>query len=144
MTSYTDSRKADPKAQGSLGFTSGQVVQEFYWDEDVDEDLRAAIEEATGEELVDVDYTDLIDGVIIWWRSDDAEEEDLADVLLDAGANLDDGGVVWVLTPKSGSSNHVPPENVDEAAKVAGMNSTSATTVNSHWAGMRLVAPPRQ
>ncbi len=144
VTSNTDFRKADPKALESLGFTSGQVIQEFYWDEDADDDLRSAIEKSTGEELADVDYTGLIDGVIIWWRSDDAEEEDLVDVLLDASANLDDGGVVWVLSPKSGAKNHVPPEDVDEAAKVAGMSATSATMVSDNWAGMRLVAPVRQ
>lgn len=144
MTSQIDSRKVDPKAQGSLGFSSGQIVQEFYWDEDVDDALRLAVEEATGEELVDVDHNNIVDGVIIWWRSDDAEEDDLADVLLDAAANLDNGGVVWVLTPKSGSRDHVPPGDIEDAANIAGMNATSATKVSQNWAGMRLVAPARQ
>lgn len=144
MKSNTDSRKVDPTALRSLGFTSGQVVQEFYWDEDADDALRSAIEDATGEELLDVDYSGVVDGVILWWRSDDAEEEDLADVLLDVSANLDNGGVVWVLSPKSGSANHVQPSIIAEAATVAGMNATSAAAVSKDWAGMRLIAPPRQ
>ncbi|MDO5034205.1 MAG: DUF3052 domain-containing protein [Actinomycetaceae bacterium] len=144
MTSKIESREAGPKAQGSLGFTSGQVVQEFYWDEDADDSLRAAIEDVTGEELVDVDYSDVVDGVIVWWREEDAEEDDLTDVLLDASANLDNGGVVWVLSPKPGSRNHVAPEIVADAAKIAGMNPTSAAAVSKGWAGMRLVAPARQ
>ena len=32
-----------------------------------------------GHPLVDVDYADVVDGAIVWWRADDAEEEDLAD-----------------------------------------------------------------
>ena len=31
-----------------VGFAAGQIVQEFAWDDDVDEDLRLAIEEVVG------------------------------------------------------------------------------------------------
>ncbi|WP_230205919.1 DUF3052 domain-containing protein [Actinomyces urinae] len=144
MISKSDSRKVDPTALSSLGYKSGQTVQEFYWDEDTDDSLRAAVEDATGNELVDVDYSDVVDGVIVWWRLEDSEEDDLADVLLDASANMDNGGVVWVLTPKSGTSNHVPPEVVADAAQVAGMSATSAAMVCEDWSGMRLIAQARQ
>lgn len=141
MTSQPDIRKAFPTA---LGFSSGQIIQEFYWDEDVDEALRAAIEEATGEPIVDGDDDGAVDGVIVWWRAEDAEEEDLTDVLIDVTANLDNGGLVWVLTPKSGSGGHVSPRDIQEAAQTAGLHATSATTVAPDWAGMRLAAAPRQ
>src|SRR5690606_9178490 len=59
-----------------LGFTSGQVVQEFGYDSDVDDDLRFSIEDLTGTELVDEDYGDVADAAMIWWRQDDG---DLAD-----------------------------------------------------------------
>ena len=68
----------------SLGFASDAIVQEFYVDDDVDQAVREAIEGETGHPLVDVDYADVVDGAIVWWRADDAEEEDLADVLVDA------------------------------------------------------------
>ena len=82
-----------------LGFISGQVVQEFGYDDDSDSELRAAVESTTGRELVDEDYDDVTDGVMIWWREDDG---DLTDALVDAQTVLDDGGVIWVLTPKAG------------------------------------------
>lgn len=122
-----------------LGFKVGQVVQEFYWDTDVDEQLRDAIAEITGEELVDGEYGDVVDGILIWWRAEDADEEDLADLLLDVIGNLDQGGDVWVLTPKTGSYGHVRPADIQDAAKVAGLKPTSATKVAPDWAGMRLV-----
>ncbi len=128
----------------SLGFTPGQVVQEFYYDEDVDHDLRIQTEKETGNDLADFDHNDMVDGVIIWWRADDAEHEDLTDVLMDAGANLDDhGGVIWVLSPKAGSVGAVPVENITEAANTAGLSPTSATAVAEDWAGVRLTARPR-
>ncbi|WP_245528810.1 DUF3052 domain-containing protein [Gleimia coleocanis] len=144
MTDISIPETAGVKAAGSLGFKTGQVVQEFYWDNDVDESLREAIAEATGEELVDVDFNDVVDGVLIWWRADDAEEEDLTDVLLDVIGNLDEGGDVWVLTPKSGSFGHVQPADIQDAAKLAGLKPTSATKVAPAWAGMRLVATGRK
>jgi hypothetical protein len=73
-----------------LGFAPGQVVQEFYFDEDVDNTLRATVEKETGGTIVAWDYEDMVDGVLIWGREEDAFEEDLADVLMDASANLDD------------------------------------------------------
>lgn len=129
----------------SLGFTPGQVVQEFYYDEDVDGSLRAQVEKDTGAQIVTWDYSDLVDGVLIWWRADDAAEEDLADVLLDAAANMDDeGGSIWVLTPKPGRGEEVPMDEIDSAAKLAGLQATSSTSVARDWSGMLLVARPRK
>lgn len=62
-------------AGGELGFASGQIVQEFYYDDDTDEILRSSIEEVTGQELVDDLYEDVVDGTIIWWREEGSEEE---------------------------------------------------------------------
>ncbi|MCD4549337.1 MULTISPECIES: DUF3052 domain-containing protein [unclassified Schaalia] len=127
----------------SLGFTTGQIVQEFYVDDDSDETLREAVEKSTGEKLVDDEYGDVVDGAIVWWRSDDAEEEDLADLLVDAMSNLDDGGLIWVLIPKPGRPGAVPVADVEEAAKVAGLHTTSAASVGPEWAGIRLTARSR-
>lgn len=127
-----------------LGFVAGQVVQEFYFDDDVDMAVRAAITQETGHEIVDDDYGDVVDGVLIWWRAEDAEEEDLEDVLVDAAANLDDdGGSIWVLTPKAGSDGAVDSGEVEEAARVAGLQATSSVRVGDNWAGMRMVSRAR-
>lgn len=127
----------------SLGFTLGQIVQEFYVDDDADQQIRVSIESETGEQLVDEDYGDVVDGAIVWWRADDVEEDDLADLLVDALSNLDDGGLIWVFIPKPGRVGTVPVADVEEAAKVAGLHSTSAASVGDDWAGIRLTARPR-
>lgn len=127
----------------SLGFTKGQVIQEFYVDDDADEALREAVEAETGSELVDGDYGDVVDGTIIWWREEDAEEEDLTDLLVDAMSNLDDGGLIWVLIPKPGRAGAIPVADVEESAKTAGLNTTSAASVGADWAGIRLTARSR-
>jgi hypothetical protein len=125
-------------ASGRLGFTAGQVVQELGYDDDVDDDLRVSIEDATGAELVDEDYDDVADGVLLWWRDGDG---DLVDALVDALATLADGGVIWVLTPKAGRDGHVEPSDIGEAAPTAGLAQTSSISAARDWSGTRLVAP---
>ena len=125
-------------ASGRLGFTAGQVVQELGYDDDVDDDLRAAIEDATGSELVDEDYDDVADAVLLWWRDGDG---DLVDALVDALTTLADGGVIWVLTPKAGRDGHVEPSDIGEAAPTAGLSQTSSISAARDWSGTRLVAP---
>lgn len=137
-------RKVVGRVAVSLGFAPGQIVQEFYVDDDVDDALRDSIIADTGHELVDLDYGDVVDGVIIWWRAEDAEEEDLDDVLVDALSNLDDGGgVIWVLSPKAGTAGSVPVADIEDSARSCGLQCTSATKVADGWAGIRLVARGR-
>lgn len=127
----------------ALGFAAGQVVQEFGYDDDVDGSLRSAIVAATGSELVDEDYGDVTDGAIMWWRQEDGDVLDLTDLLVDAISALDNGGLIWVLTPKSGRSGHVQPRDVEEAARTAGLHATSAVTAAPDWSGIRLAARAR-
>lgn len=127
-----------------LGFVAGQVVQELGYDGDVDPRLRAAIEATTGTDLVDEDYGDVTDGAILWWRSEDGDVSDLTDTLVDAQASLDNGGLIWVLTPKSGRSGHVQPRDVEEAARTAGLHATSAVAAAPAWSGIRLAARARR
>ena len=50
------SAQAGPRsAAGKLGFTAGQVIQEYGYDSDVDDDLRFAIEDLTTTKLEDED-----------------------------------------------------------------------------------------
>ncbi|MCT6900492.1 MAG: DUF3052 domain-containing protein, partial [Bifidobacterium sp.] len=77
-----------------FGFHPGDIVQEWMWDDDVDDGIRTRIEDLTGEELVDEDYDAAVDGVIIWWRDGDAED-DLADTIMDASAMVNKGAPFW-------------------------------------------------
>ncbi|HWL98104.1 MAG TPA: DUF3052 domain-containing protein [Nocardioidaceae bacterium] len=133
---------AAQKGVGSrLGLKPDMVVQELGWDEDVDEDLRSAIEELTGSALVDDEHGDVVDGVLLWWREDDG---DLVDGLVDALTDLADGGVIWLLTPKVGREGHVDPADVADAAPTAGLATTSSLAIGSAWSATKLVAPKSQ
>lgn len=121
-----------------LGVGPGAVVQEMGWDDDCDEDLRRIVTERTGQDLVDEDYDDVVDAVMMWWREGDG---DLVDALVDALAPLADHGVIWLLTPKAGRAGHVEPSDVSEAAPTAGLQQTSSISAGRDWNGARLVAP---
>ncbi|MBL8929206.1 MAG: DUF3052 domain-containing protein [Kineosporiaceae bacterium] len=129
---------AEQSRAGKLGFRPGQMVQEFGYDEDVDHDLRAQIEDLTGHELADEDNQDVVDAVIFWWREDDG---DLVDALMDVLTNLADGGVVWLFTPKSGRPGHVEPSEIEESAPPAGLHAMSTISACADWTGTRLGTP---
>jgi hypothetical protein len=103
-----------------LGVEPGMVVQELGYDEDVDEELREAVAERCGSDLVGEDSDEVVDVVLLWWREGDG---DLVDALVDAIGPLAESGVVWLLTPK------------------AGLQQTSSISAAPDWAGARLVAP---
>ena len=121
-----------------LGFKPGMVIQELGWDEDVDDELRVQIEDTIDADMVDGDFGNVVDSVILWWRDDDG---DLVDALVDALTDLVGGGVIWLLTPKVGRPNAVEAADVAEAAQVAGLATTSTAGVSKDWAATRLVAP---
>lgn len=135
---------AGPGAGSRFGFTSGQEIQEFGYDDDVDEAVRSAVEDVTGNDLVDEDYSDVVDGALIWWRDDDGDDSDLTDLLMDALDNLDDdGGTIVVLTPKPGRGGHVGPAVVEDAARTAGLQPTGSVSASSDWNGQRLLSRGR-
>jgi hypothetical protein len=121
-----------------LGFSRGTVVQELGWDEDVDDELRVQIENSIDADLVDGDYGNVVDSVLLWWRDDDG---DLVDALVDSLTDLVDGGVIWLLTPKVGRPQAVDPADIAEAAPIAGLSTTTTVPVSRDWAATRLVAP---
>ncbi len=122
-----------------FGFQPGDVVQEWLWDDDVDDSVRACIEDFIGEELVDEEYDSSVDGVIVWWRDGDDEDE-LADTIVDAGSLLDEGAPFWILTPKPGREGAMGPATLQNAAKTAGMNAATPVTVSKDWNGVLLRA----
>ena len=121
-----------------LGFKAGMVVQELGWDEDVDDNLRIGIEDAIDADLVDGDYGNVVESVLLWWRDDDG---DLVDALVDSLTDLVAGGVIWLLTPKVGRPGAVDPADVAEAAPIAGLSTTTSVPVSKDWSATRLVAP---
>ena len=121
-----------------LGIETGQLVGELGWDEDVDDDVRAAVEERAGSELLDEDADDVLDVILLWWRENDG---DLVDQLMDATGPLAEDGVIWVLTPKTGRPGHVEPSDIAEAVPTAGLSQTSNISVGADWTGTRLVSP---
>jgi hypothetical protein len=120
-----------------LGFKPGMVVQELGWDEDVDDDLRVHIEDAVDADMVDGDYGNVVDSVVLW-RDEDG---DLTDALMDSLTDLVGGGVIWLLTPRVGRPGVVDAADIAEAAQVAGLATTTTAGVSKDWAATRLVAP---
>lgn len=123
------------------GFTTGMVVQELGWDDDVDDDLRLAIENTIDGELIE-DAVEAVDAVLLWWRADDG---DVTDGVVDALTDLDEKGFVWVLTPKVGRPEHVDPADLSEAATTAGLSRTStAANLSADWSAVKLERPRRR
>jgi hypothetical protein len=128
------------QAVARLGFSSGQTIQELGYDDDVDGDVRAALEAVTGSELVDEDYDDVTDGAIIWFRDDDG---DLTDYLVDAMTVLDDSGPIWVFSPKAGRPGHVSHSDIEEAATTSGLHAMTTFAIGPDWSATRLATRGR-
>lgn len=137
VVAAADQDEARQRAQ-RLGLEPGLTVQEIGWDSDIDEALRAGVEQIVGSAIVDEDYDDVVDVVLMWWRDDDG---DLVDGLVDAIAPLADHGVVWLMTPKPGRDGHIEPEDIADSAPTAGLQQTSTISAGPNWQGTRLVAP---
>ena len=129
---------ADQMVGERLGLRPGMVVQELGWDEDVDDAVRVAIEDRIDADLVDGDYGDVVDAVVLWFRDGDG---DLADSLMDALSDLVGGGAVWLFTPKVGRPDSVPASDIAEAAPIAGLSNTTTIPVSADWTATKLVAP---
>ena len=125
-------------AAARLGVRKGMVVQELGWDNDTDDELRMAVEDTIDADLVDGDYGNVVDAVLLWWRDDDG---DLVDGLVDALTDLVGGGAIWLLTPKVGRPGSVDAADIAEAAPIAGLAQTTTAAVSKDWQASRLVAP---
>lgn len=114
------------------------VVQELGWDEDTDDDLRLAIEDAIDSDMVDSDHGNVVDAVLLWWRDEDG---DLVDGLVDALSDIAGGGTIWLMTPKVGRPGTVDAADIAEAAQIAGLAQTTSAAVSKDWQATRLLAP---
>ncbi|CAD5944243.1 DUF3052 domain-containing protein [Streptomyces sp. 24-1644] len=138
MSATADHAEERTNPAARLGFEPGQVVQEIGYDDDVELELREGIEATTGQELVDEEYDDVADVVLLWFRDEDG---DLTDALVDAIGLLEDGGTVWLMTPKTGRDGYVEPSDINEAAQTAGLAQTKSISAGKDWTGSRLVTP---
>lgn len=136
LSPSADARSSSPLAE-VLGFSPGQIVQEFGYDDDVDHDLRDGIEDIVGEELEDEDSHEIVDAVVMWWRDGDG---DLTDALVDTLRNIEPGAPVWVMNPKAGRPGHVMPGEIQESAGIAGLRVMSTVTLAPDWTGTRLAS----
>ncbi|MFE4593339.1 DUF3052 domain-containing protein [Streptomyces laurentii] len=141
MSATADHAEERTNPAARLGFEPGQVVQEIgYDDNDVDHDLREGIESIIGQDLVDEDYDDVADVVLLWFRDEDG---DLTDGLVDTIGLLEDGGQIWLLTPKTGRDGYIEPSDINDAAQTAGLSQTKSISVAKDWVGTRLGTPKR-
>ncbi|MGW0933736.1 DUF3052 domain-containing protein [Streptomyces sp. NPDC002666] len=138
MSATADHAEERTNPAARLGFEPGQVVQEIGFDDDVELELREGIEATTGQDLVDEEYDDVADVVLLWFRDEDG---DLTDALVDAIGLLEDGGTVWLMTPKTGRDGYVEPSDINEAAQTAGLAQTKSISAGKDWTGSRLVTP---
>ncbi|MFW0108673.1 DUF3052 domain-containing protein [Rothia sp. P7181] len=135
-----ETKTAAEQAVVQLGFKDGDLIQEFGYDDDVDFDLRDALMDHIGSDLLDEDDQDVVDGILVWWREERFGDLSLSDALVDTLVNLDEGGVVWLLTLKPGREGHLNPAEIRPLSGIAGLRPTSSVTVGPDWIATRLVA----
>lgn len=118
-----------------MGFAPGQIVIEYGYDADVEEELREAVEAIVGEPIEDEDYDGVVDVVLLWWRDGDG---DLTDELMDVMTTMEEGGFIVLLTPGTGRDDRVSPVDVQEACTVCSLTAAGGVPLGS-WMGQRLV-----
>lgn len=120
-----------------MGFTKDDLVLEVGFASDCDSTLRDDIMAITGTKFLEGSTTEVVDGVILWWRDGDG---DLVDELMGALTYLSETGPIWVMTPKVGREGHVEPSDIQDAAPTAGLSQTSTLSIAKDWNATRLVA----
>ena len=120
-----------------MGFAKDDLVLEVGFDSDCDSTIRDQIMAITGTDFLEGSTSEVVDGVLLWWRDGDG---DLVDELMDGLTYLSETGPIWVLTPKAGRDGHVEPSDIQDAAPIAGLSVTSSIALAGDWSATRLVA----
>ena len=118
-----------------LGLREEQIVLELGYDDDVEEDVRAAAEQVVGSPLEDEAYDGVVDVVLLWWRDG---EGDLTDELVDSLTTLEEGGCIVLLTPGAGRDDRVPAADIQDACTTCSMTASGSVALGE-WMGQRLV-----
>ena len=119
-----------------LNVESDHLIQEIGWDEDCDNSISEALEDAIGDALLDIDTDEVVDVVLLWWRDEDG---DLVDGLVDATRSLGEDGRIWLLTPAKLDAGRVEPGVIAESAQLAGLVQTKSERLGD-WQGACLVS----
>ena len=120
---------------GRLGFAPDTVIQELGWDEDVDDELRQAIESQCGSELVEVTSPTSSTASSSGGATATAISSTPSSTRLQ---DLAEGGSVWLLTPKVGRSGYVSGADIVEAAPIAGLSTTTTSSASPEWSATKL------
>ena len=120
-----------------MGFAKDDLILEVGHDSDCDSTIRDQIMAITGTAFLEGSTSDVVDGVLLWWRDGDG---DLVDELMDGLTYLSETGPIGVLNPKAGRAGHVEPSDIQDAAPIAGLSQTSTIALAGDWAATRLVA----
>ena len=88
--------------------------------------------------MVDGDYGNVVDAVLLWWR---AEDGDLVDGLVDSLTDLGRRRRHLAAHPEGGPPQLGGPADIAEAAPIAGLSQTTTAAVSKDWSATRLVAP---
>lgn len=115
-----------------LGFKPGLSAKEYMWGEDIEGDLRDAICECVGADLLDENSEDGADISCVWWR-DGNDEETLSDCLLDASSPYEAGRKICVFTPRPGFEGAATPGFVAEVAAKEGLNASTPVALTKEW-----------
>jgi hypothetical protein len=122
-------------AASRLGLAPGNVVGEFGYDDDVDEDLRQSCESLIGSSLTPGDADEVFDAVLVWWR---AEDGDLTDELVDVSTVLADDGVVLLATPRPGREGYVDAADIGDSAETAGLGQPTSGQATGDWVTVKI------
>lgn len=119
-----------------LGIEPGMVVQGRNWGQDSARlltGLRTAVTERSGGELLDESADEVVDVVLLCWRTGDG---DLVDALMDAMGNLAEDGAIWVLSPHGGQDE---ADELAESVPTAGLaRIVNVVTLDNGWSATRV------
>ena len=119
-----------------MGIEKGHLVLEVGHGSDCDEDIRSAIVQVSGNEMLSGKINEVVDSVVIWWREDDG---DLIDELVDGLTYLVEGGPIWLMTPKVGRPGHVEPSDIQDAVPTAGLSLTTNFAAGDDWVASKIL-----
>ncbi|KAB8191824.1 DUF3052 family protein [Nonomuraea phyllanthi] len=129
-----------------LGVEPWMVVQTRNWSRPGDADflggVRAALERRCGGELLDESADEIVDVVLLCWRAEDGDADDLVDALMDAMGNLADFGRIWLITPDTGHDGQIDPDELAESVPTAGLVSILDVSLGDGRQAIKLMFPP--
>ena len=104
----------------------------------MDNEFRFAVEDFTGTELEDEEYSGVADAVLVARRRRRPRRR-----VCRCLTNLGEGGSITLLTPRAGQPGSVDASVIEESAVTAGLHTSGIVNASHGWRATRLVAPDR-